>query len=67
MLIFILPAEDDSALASEENLEPNSAGLKSSQTRGVWRKSLEESHAAQIKEKSLLGHILCSEETQKRF
>ena len=73
MLIFILPAEDDSALASEENLEPNSAGLKgsaglkSSRTRGVWRKSLEESHPAQIKEKSLLGHILCSEETQKRF
>ena len=40
MLNFILPSEDDCALAPEENLEPNSAGLKSSQTRGVWHKSL---------------------------
>ena len=36
-------------LCPEENLEPNSAGLKSSQTRGVWHKSLKEIHAAQIK------------------
>ena len=49
MLNFILPSEDDCALAPEENLEPNSAGLKSSQTRGVWHKSLKEIHAAQIK------------------
>ena len=54
-------------MASEENLEPNSAGLKSSRTRGVWHKSLEEPHSAQIKERSLLGHFVCSEETQKRF
>ena len=49
MLNFILSSEDDCALAPEENLEPNSAGLKSSQTRGVWHKSLKEIHAAQIK------------------
>ena len=44
-----------------------SAGLKNSWTRGVWYKSLEESHAAQIKEKSLLVHILSSEKTQKKI
>ena len=35
--------------------------------RGVWHKSLEEPDSAQIKERSLLGHFVCSEETQKRF
>ena len=54
-------------MASEENLEPNSAGLKSSRTRGVWHKSLEESHSAHIKEKSLLGHLVCWEETQRKI
>ena len=51
----------------EENLEPNSAGLKGSRTRGVWHKSLEENHSAQIKEIWLLGHIMCSEEAQKKI
>ena len=32
---FILPSEEDCALNPEENLEPNSTGLKSSRTRGV--------------------------------
>ena len=50
-----------------ENLEPNSAGLKSSRTGGVWHKSLEESHSAQVKEKSLFGHLMCSEETQRKI
>ena len=54
-------------MAPEENLEQNSTGLKSSQIRGVWHKSLEESHAARSKKRSLLGHILCSEETQKKI
>ena len=63
----ILPSEEDCNLPPEENLEPNSAGLKSSQTRGVWHKSLEESHSAQIKEKSMLGHLVYSEETTKKF
>ena len=58
MLIFTLLSKDDCPFASEDNLEPNFAGLKSSRTRGVWHKYLEESHAAQIKERSLLGHIL---------
>ena len=48
MTIFILPSEDDCGSAPEENLEQNSAGLKSLQTRGGWHRSLEESHAAQI-------------------
>ena len=56
---FIQPSQDDCALAPDKNLEPNSAGLKSSRTGGVCHKSLEESHAAQINERSLLGHILC--------
>ena len=64
---FVLPSEGDCALAPEENLEPNSAGLKSSRTGGVWHKSLEESDSAQVKEKSLLGHLMCSEETQRKI
>ena len=63
---FILPSEEDCALNPEENLEPNSTGLKSSRTLGVWHKFLEENHSAQIKERSLFGHIVCSEETQKK-
>ena len=66
VLIFILPSEEECALALEENLEPNSAGLKISRTREVWHKSLEVFHT-QIKEKSLLGRILCSEETQRKI
>ena len=64
---FILPSEDDCALAPDKNLEPNSAGLKRSRTGGVCQKSLEESHATQINERSLLGHILYSEETRKKI
>ena len=48
---FVLPSEEDCVLAPEENLEPNSAGLKNSRTGGVWYKSLEESHSAQVKER----------------
>ena len=44
---FVLPSEEDCVLDPEENLEPNSAGLKSSRTGGVWHKSLEESRSAQ--------------------
>ena len=62
---FILPSEEDYGLAPEKNLDPKSAGLKSSRTTGVWHKILEENHSAQIKKKSLLGHLVCSEETQK--
>ena len=64
---FILLSEDDFVWASEENLDPNSAGLASSRTGGVWNKSLEEAHSAQVKERSLLGHLVCSEETQKKI
>ena len=48
-------------MASEGNHEPNSSGLKSSRFRGDWLKSLEENHTARIKERSLFGHIICSE------
>ena len=38
---FILPSEEDCALAPEENLGPNFAGLKSSQTgTSLWRSRL---------------------------
>ena len=32
-----------------------------------WHKSLEESHSAQIKGKSLLGHLVRSEEAQRKI
>ena len=32
-----------------------------------WHKSLEESHSAQIKGKSLLGHLVCSGEAQRKI
>ena len=53
--------------APEENLEPNSAGWKSSRTRGNRHTSLEENHSAWIKERSLIDHIMCSEETPKKI
>ena len=62
-----LPSEEEVNSDPVENLEPNSAGLKSSWTGRVWHKSLEESHSAQIKERTLLGHLLCPEETQKKI
>ena len=65
MTLLVLAKED--CFAPEENLEPNSAGLKSSWTRGVRRKSLEENHCAWIKERSLIGHIICSEESPKKI
>ena len=64
---FILPSEGDCPLNPDENLEPNSTGLKSSRTRGVWHKCLGENDSAQIKERSLLGHLVCSEVTQKKI
>ena len=64
---FLLPSEEDSVRVSEENLDPNSAGLVNSRTGGVWNKSLEEAHSAQVKERSLLGHLICSKETQKKI
>ena len=64
---FCLPSKAETKQTPEENLEPNSAGLKSSRTGGVWHKSLEESYSAQIKERSLLGHLQCSGEIQKQI
>ena len=48
-------------MALGDNIEPPLAGLKSLQTTGVWHKALEKEHTAQVKEKSLLGHLLCWE------
>ena len=67
MINFFVPSEEECNSTPEENLEPNSASFKISRTGGVWHKSLEESHSAQIKERSLLGHLMCSEETQKKI
>ena len=64
---FILPSEEESARASEENPDPNSAGLANSRTGGVWNSSREEAHSAQVQERSLLGHLITSEETQKKI
>ena len=64
---FVLPSEEDCVLNPEENLEPNSVGLESSRAKRVWHKSLEEAHSAKVKERTLFGHILCSEDTQKRI
>ena len=38
-----------------------------SRTGGVCNKSLEEAHSAQVKERSLLGHLIGSKETQKKI
>ena len=45
---FILLSEEDSVRVPGENLDPNSDGLASSRTGGVWNKSLEEAHSAQV-------------------
>ena len=64
---FVLPSEEDSARACEENPVPNSAGLANSRTGGVWNRSREEAHSAHVQERSLLGHLITSEETQKKI
>ena len=55
------------SLAPEENLEPPRACLKSLQNREVWQKALEKEHTAQVKEKSLFGHLFCSELLPEKF
>ena len=64
---FILPSEEEYARASEENPDPNSAGLANSRTGGVWNSSREEAHSAHVQERSLLGHLITSEKTQKKI
>ena len=64
---FTLPSEEDAVQASEENLEPSSDSLMNTRTGRAWNKSLEEAYSAKIKERSLLGHIICSEGTQKKI
>ena len=65
MALFVLAKGD--CFAPEETFEPNSAGMKSSRTTRVRHKSLEESHSAWIKERSLIGHTTYSEETPKKI
>ena len=64
---FILPSEEDSVRLPTENPDPISAGLANSRTGGVWNRSHEEAHSAHIQERSLLGHLITSEETQKKI
>ena len=65
MTLFVLAKED--CFVSEDNLEPNSARLKSSRTRGVRHKFLEENCSAWIKERSLIGHIMCLEKNPRKI
>ena len=64
---LVLPSEEESAQASEGDSAPSSAGLANSRTGGVWSRSREEAHSAHVQERSLLGHIIASEETQKKI
>ena len=64
---FVLPSEEESAQASEGDSAPSSAGLANSRTGGVWSRSREEAHSAHVQERSLLGHIITSKETQKKI
>ena len=62
---FCLPSEGESDKTPQGNLEPDSASSEGARAGGVWQKSLEESHSAQIREQSLLGHIQCSGSSQQ--
>ena len=62
---FCLPSEGESDKIPQGNLEPDSAGSEDPRAGGVWHKSLEESHSAQIRERSLLGHIQWSGDNQQ--
>ena len=64
---FVLPSEEESAQASEWDSAPSSAGLANSRTGGFWSRSREEAHSAHVQERPLLGHIITSEETQKKI
>ena len=64
---LILPSEEDSVRLPTESPDPNSAGLANSRTGGVWNRSHEEAHSAHVQERSLLGHLITSEETQKKI
>ena len=64
---FVLPSEEESAQPSEGDSAPSSAGLANSRTGGVWSRSREEAHSAHVQERSFLGHIITSEETQKKI
>ena len=63
----VLLSQEESAQASEGNPAPNSAGLANSRTGEVWSRSREEAHSVHVQERSLLGHLITSEETQKKI
>ena len=63
----IPPPEEDSARAPQENPDPNSAGLTNSRTGRAWNRSREEAHSTHAHERSLPGHLITSEETQKKI
>lgn len=51
----------------EENFESFLAASKSFWTSEMWYKALEEEHVAQVKCKSLFGHLLCLEVLPEKF
>ena len=57
----VLPSKEDYFLIFGGK-KPPTAGWKSSQTGGVWLKSPHEECSAKAREKSLFGHVVCSEE-----
>ena len=57
----VRPSKEDCFLIFREK-KPPTAGWKSSPTGGVWLKSPHEECAAQARERSLLGHVVGSEE-----
>ena len=43
----------------------DSAGSKGARAGGVWHRSLEESHSAQIRERSLPGYVQCLDDSHQ--
>ena len=60
-------SEEDSPRAPEKNLAPRSAGLPNPRTGGAWNRPRGEAHSAHAQERSLPGHLITSEETQKQI
>ena len=64
---FVLSSKEDYFLTPGENLQPPTAGSKSPRTGGAWPKCLHEEYAAQIRERILLGHLVCSKEILEKI
>ena len=62
---FCLPSEGESDKTPQGNLVTDSAGSKGARAGGVWHRSLEESHSAQIRERSLPGYVQCLDDSHQ--